>query len=185
MMQEQKLRPSALAAALGLTVSAISKAIKRGKLWRDEHGWIDIGDARNAAFFQERIRDLHRGARQLNRQAEGAEETLLAIQKRKLRAAAQKLEVEVARLYGQLIDRSIVESAMGALNQAIMTCFLEPQTKWAAQICQLLGCIGREREVEEYLARDIERGLEEVKAAALRVIEAGQGQEKTPPLAGE
>lgn len=87
-------------------------------------------------------------------------QTLLNNQK--IREQITKIKIENSRALGQLIDRKIIESQVGALSQAVQTTLIDPQKKWANAICQMLGVMDRVPEVEEYLEQDVRRAIENI-----------------------
>ena len=97
---------------------------------------------------------------------------LLTLQKRKLKAEIVKKELEIATIEGKMIDERIIASLIGELGQGIRLNFVDACLRQSEQLCSLLGVLGREREVQEYLEVDNGRRLEEVKRNITKIMHA-------------
>ena len=82
-----------------------------------------------------------------------------------------ELRIKNAERWGILINRDVIESLAGELFQSFRTNFIDPQTKWANQICMITGTPDKLNEVEEYLERDVRRGAEDMIRSIMRLKE--------------
>ncbi len=173
---------SELARKCGVSRQFVSKAVREGMLRKTPSGLIDLNDELSVLFSEERKGrgttsepKIPAGMRVVTEDDDDEDgeddedsededsESLLDLKIRKIRAEVKKRELEIAQIEGAVIDERIIASLIEAFGQGIRLNFVDVCLRQSEQICAMLGCPGKEREVQEYLEVDNGRRLEEVK----------------------
>ncbi len=183
------ITPADFSRMCGVSRQYLSQCFREEKLLKTANGFIDLLDERTVLFMAEREGRMKPTANPKKAPSvpkgfvtvddeEGLENTddmdddesdpnmrddLLSLQKRKLKAEIVKKEIEIAQIEGAVIDERIISSLIEAFGQGIRLNFVDVCLRQSEQICAMLGCPGKEREVQEYLEVDNGRRLEEVK----------------------
>lgn len=184
------LTPAAFARRVSVSRQYLSQCFREQKLTKTPGGFVDLLDERTVLFLAQRegkvkpaantdkAPSVPKGVVVVNDEEEDEErdeegssdDSLLGLQKRKLRSEVKKRELEIAQIEGSVIDERIIASLIGELGQGIRLNFIDVCLRQSEQICAMLGVPGREREVQEYLEVDNGRRLEEVKRNITKIM---------------
>ena len=89
----------------------------------------------------------------------------------KSREEAKTKQMIREKTAGALADLSIVLTLIDAHKHGLVANFVDNNQRQAMQICAMLGAEGKERIVEEYLAKENKRRLEEADRTAALVVD--------------
>lgn len=83
-------------------------------------------------------------------------------------AEIAKIKLEIEKNLGEYIDREILTPVLESIGRTIQAYFVNLPRKLSGRICKKLNRIGMERKVEKMMADPIAKGIQEVKAAAIK-----------------
>lgn len=83
-------------------------------------------------------------------------------------AEIAKIKLEIEKSLGLQIDREILEPFLDAIGYTIKAYFVNLPRKLSGRICKKLDRVGMEKIVEKIMADPIAKGIQQVKAAAVK-----------------
>jgi transcriptional regulator with XRE-family HTH domain len=184
-----KLTQREFADRAGVSKQAISKKVYAGSLVRGEDGKLDTEDPTNAEYLAGR-----NGATRAAVSDSGASEKpepasvdglakahangqsnagAVSTQQKKLEADIERVKsqtrlnvIKAAESVGQLIHRDVVQRAFAAFDGQLQNQFLSMPRRIAPQIMAMVQSGCSEQELVDYIAEEVQRGIEQAKEAS-------------------